>query len=161
MSEILELKSLLETVSGLKSQNKIIVTTNGCFDIIHAGHVKYLKQAKELGDVLIVCMNSDASVKRIKGHSRPLNCQDDRAEVLAALKPVDYVVIFEEDTPSDILGKIKPNIHTKGGDYTEETLPEAGIIKKAGGKIKFIPFVQGKSTTNIINKINKKDKKDK
>ncbi len=156
MGKILELKNLLIKVSELKSENKIIVTTNGCFDIIHAGHVRYLKKAKELGDVLIVCLNSDESVKKLKGPSRPLNNMHDRAEVLTALNSVDYAVIFEEDTPSAILEKIKPDIHVKGGDYSEETLPEADVIKKNGGKVCFIPLVEGKSTTNIINKINGK-----
>jgi len=153
MGEVVDQKQLLNIISDLKKQNKTIVTTNGCFDIIHAGHVRYLKHAKELGDVLIVCLNSDASVQRLKGPSRPLNHQDDRAEVMAALYAVDYVVIFEEDTPIDVLAKIKPDIHVKGGDYTEETLPETAVIKQGGGKIQFIPFVEGRSTTNIINKI--------
>lgn len=153
MGEVVELKKLLNIVGELKKQNKIIVTTNGCFDIIHAGHVKYLKHAKELGDVLIVCLNSDASVQRLKGPTRPLNYQDDRAEVMSSLEAVNYVVIFEEDTPVDVLAKIKPDIHVKGGDYTEETLPETKVIKEGGGKIQFIPFVEGRSTTNIINKI--------
>ena len=153
MGEVVELNKLLNIVSELKKQNKTIVTTNGCFDIIHAGHVRYLKQAKALGDVLIVCLNSDESVKRFKGPTRPLNHQDDRAEVLSSLCSIGYVVIFEEDTPVDVLDKIKPNIHVKGGDYTEETLPETKIIKESGGKIQFIPFVEGRSTTNIINKI--------
>jgi len=153
MGQVIKLNELLNIVSKLKNQNKKIVTTNGCFDIIHAGHVRYLKHAKELGDVLIVCLNSDASVQRLKGPSRPLNHQDDRAEVMSALCSVDYVVIFEEDTPVDILAKIKPAIHVKGGDYTEETLPETAVIKQGGGKIQFIPFVEGRSTTNIINKI--------
>ena len=130
MGEVLELNRLLETLSGLKAQNKTIITTNGCFDIIHAGHVRYLKQAKELGDILVVCLNSDDSVKKLKGPSRPLNSEDDRAEVLAALSSVDYVVIFEQDTPSEILEQIKPHIHVKGGDYSEETLPESAVIKK-------------------------------
>ncbi|HBG47956.1 MAG TPA: D-glycero-beta-D-manno-heptose 1-phosphate adenylyltransferase [Cyanobacteria bacterium UBA9971] len=153
MGEVVELKQLLNIVSGLKKQNKTIVTTNGCFDIIHAGHVRYLKHAKELGDVLIVCLNSDASVQRLKGPSRPLNHQDDRAEVMSALEAVNYVVVFDEDTPVYILAKIKPDIHVKGGDYSEETLPETAVIKQGGGKIQFIPFVEGRSTTNIINKI--------
>jgi len=153
MGEILELNRLLETVSGLKSQNRTIVTTNGCFDIIHAGHVRYLKAARELGDVLIVCLNSDESVKKLKGPTRPLNSQEDRAEVLSSLNSVDYVVIFKEDTPSAVLEKIKPDIHVKGGDYSEDILPEARVIKAGGGTVKFIPLVQGRSTTNLINKI--------
>lgn len=153
MGEVVDQKKLLDIVSELKKQNKTIVTTNGCFDIIHAGHVRYLKHAKKLGDVLIMCLNSDASVQRLKGPTRPLNHQDDRAEVMAALESINYVVIFEEDTPVDILAKIKPDIHVKGGDYSEDTLPETKVIKEGGGKIQFIPFVEGRSTTNIINKI--------
>lgn len=153
MGEVVDQKQLLNIVSELKNQNKTIVTTNGCFDIIHAGHVRYLKHAKELGDVLIVCLNADSSVQRLKGPTRPLNHQDDRAEVMASLEAVNYVVIFEEDTPVNVLAKIKPDIHVKGGDYSEETLPETAVIKEGGGKIQFIPFVEGRSTTNIINKI--------
>jgi rfaE bifunctional protein nucleotidyltransferase chain/domain len=153
MGEVISSEELLNVVSRLKTQNKTIITTNGCFDIIHAGHVRYLRQSKEFGDVLIVCLNSDESVKRLKGPTRPLNDEDDRAEVLSSLCAVDYVVIFEEDTPVNILAKIKPDIHVKGGDYTEDTLPETKVIKENGGKIQFISFVEGRSTTNIINKI--------
>jgi len=154
MTKVLELNKLIEVLSGLRSENKTIVTTNGCFDILHAGHVRYLNQAKALGDALVLCLNADASVKRLKGESRPLNCEADRAEVIAGLSSVDYVVIFEEDTPAEILAAIKPDIHVKGGDYSEGTLLEAAVIKKFGGKIQFIPLVEGKSTTNIIEKIN-------
>lgn len=153
MGEVVNLNQLLNIVSELKKQNKTIITTNGCFDIIHAGHVRYLRHAKELGDVLIVCLNSDESVQRLKGPTRPLNHEEDRAEVMSSLCSVDYVVIFGEDTPINVLDKIKPNIHVKGGDYTEDTLPETKVIKEGGGKIQFIPFVEGRSTTNIINKI--------
>ncbi len=153
MGQVVELNDLLEIIYGLKSQNKTIVTTNGCFDIIHAGHARYLKQARGLGDVLIVCLNSDESVQRLKGPSRPINHEEDRAEVLSSLYFVDYVVIFREDTPINVLEKIKPDIHVKGGDYTEETLPETPVIKKCGGKIQFIPFLEGRSTTGVINKI--------
>jgi len=153
MGKVVDLKELSEIIPELKKQNKTIVTTNGCFDILHAGHVRYLNSAKELGDVLILCLNSDASVQRLKGPTRPLNHQDDRAEVMSALCAIDYVVIFEEDTPVDVLAEIKPNIHVKGGDYTEETLPETSVVKQNGGIMKFIPFVEGRSTTNIINKI--------
>lgn len=153
MGEVLELKDILEVVSALKADGKTTVTTNGCFDIIHAGHVRYLKSAKALGDVLIVCLNSDASVKKLKGPTRPLNCAADRAEVMSSLASVDYVVIFEEDTPSGVLERIKPDIHVKGGDYSEDTLPEAAVIKAHGGVVRFIPLVEGRSTTNIINKV--------
>jgi D-glycero-beta-D-manno-heptose 1-phosphate adenylyltransferase len=153
VGQVVELGQLLDIVKNLKKENKTIVTTNGCFDIIHVGHVRYLKQAKDLGDVLIIALNSDYSVKRLKGPTRPINSENDRAEVLSSLCCVDYVVIFNEDTPAELLSKIKPDIHVKGGDYDINTLPEAPVIKKAGGKIVFIPFVEGKSTTNIINNI--------
>ncbi len=153
MDKIVNIQDLMKILSGLKSQNKTIVTTNGCFDILHAGHVRYLKQAKNLGDVLVVCLNSDDSIRRLKGPLRPLNPEPDRAEVLAGLYFVDYVAVFEEDTPAGILEQIKPDIHVKGGDYTEDTLPEAGIIKAHGGIVKFIPLLEGRSTTNIIKKM--------
>lgn len=140
-------------VKKLKSEGKTIVTTNGCFDILHAGHVRYLEKAKSFGDVLIVALNSDKSVKRIKGNDRPINNENDRAEVLSALRSVDYVVIFDENSPIDLILQIKPDVHTKGADYTIETLPEAKQIISAGTKIEFIEFVEGKSTTSIIEKM--------
>lgn len=152
MGEIVKLERLLDIIAELKKQNKKIVTTNGCFDILHVGHVRYLKEARNLGDVLIVCLNTDDSVRRLKGPSRPINNQDDRAEVIASLNSVDYVILFNEDTPVDILSKIKPDIHTKGGDYDINSLPEATTITNFGGKIVFINLVEGKSTTNIIEK---------
>ena len=139
----------------LKEQGKTIVTTNGCFDILHVGHVRYLEKAKSFGDVLIVALNSDKSVKSIKGESRPINNENDRAEVLSGLKSVDYVVLFDEDSPIDLLLQIKPDVHTKGADYTIDSLPEAKGIMEAGGRIEFISFVEGKSTTSIIEKMRK------
>lgn len=155
MGQVISLDKLLDIIVKLKSNDKKIVTTNGCFDIIHVGHVRYLKQAKALGDVLVVGLNSDSSVKKLKGENRPVNGENDRAEVLSALDSVDYVVIFGEDTPVELLGKIKPDIHVKGGDYDINTLPEAKIIQELGGKVVFISFVDGKSTTGIIEKIKK------
>ena len=140
-------------IKSLKAKNKTIVTTNGCFDILHVGHVRYLEQAKSYGDILIVALNSDKSVKKIKGENRPINNENDRAEVLSALRSVDYVVLFDETSPIDLLLKIKPDVHTKGADYNIETLPEAKGIIEAGGRIEFIPFVQGKSTTAVIEKM--------
>ena len=145
-----ELDSLLKK---LREENKTIVTTNGCFDILHVGHVRYLEKTKTFADVLIVALNSDKSVKSIKGESRPINKEEDRAEVLSALKCVDYVVLFDEDSPIELLLKIKPDVYTKGADYTVETLPEAKPIMEAGGRIEFISFVEGKSTTSIIDKM--------
>ena len=147
-----ELKDLLKK---LKEEGKTIVTTNGCFDILHVGHVRYLEKTKSFGDVLIVALNSDKSVKSIKGESRPINNENDRAEVLSALKSVDYVVLFDEDSPIDLLLQIKPDVYTKGADYTIESLPEAKGIMEAGGRIEFISFVEGKSTTSIIEKMRK------
>ncbi len=147
-----DLGNLLKT---LKEEGKTIVTTNGCFDILHVGHVRYLEKAKSFGDVLIVALNSDKSVKSIKGESRPINNENDRAEVLSGLKSVDYVVLFDEDSPIDLLLQIKPDVHTKGADYTIESLPEAKGIMEAGGRIEFISFVEGKSTTSIIEKMRK------
>lgn len=137
----------------LHSQEKTIVFTNGCFDILHAGHVRYLQAAKKMGDYLIIGLNTDESVKKLKGQSRPINKQEDRAEVLMALKAVDYVVMFGEPTAENLLKKVLPDIYVKGGDYTVQTLPEAKVIQSYGGKIEFVSLVKGKSSTNIINKI--------
>ena len=151
-----ELPNLLKK---LRDENKTIVTTNGCFDILHVGHVRYLEKTKTFADVLIVALNSDKSVKSIKGESRPINNENDRAEVLSGLKSVDYVVLFDEDSPIDLLLEIKPDLRRKlqkeGADYTVETLPEAKKIMEAGGRIEFISFVEGKSTTSIIEKMRK------
>ena len=144
-----------DLLKKLKEQGKTIVTTNGCFDILHVGHVRYLEKAKSFGDVLIVALNSDKSVKSIKGETRPINKENDRAEVLSGPRSVDYVVHFDEDSPIDLLLQIKPDVHTKGADYTIESLPEAKGIMEAGGRIEFISFVEGKSTTSIIEKMRK------
>lgn len=153
MGQLIKQEDLDELLKKLKEENKTIVTTNGCFDILHVGHVRYLKKAKSYGDVLIIALNSDKSVKSIKGPDRPINNENDRAEILNALSFVDYTVLFDEDTPMNLLAKLKPDVHTKGADYTVETLPEAKIIMENGGRIEFITFVEGKSTTSIIEKI--------
>lgn len=139
----------------LHRAHRKIVFTNGCFDIVHAGHVKYLQQAKACGDYLILGLNSDASVQGLKGPMRPLNNELDRAEVIAALKAVDAVVLFEEQTAEALIAKVKPDVYVKGGDYTLETLPEAKIVQAYGGRVEFIDMVEGRSTTNIIEKIKK------
>lgn len=141
---------------NLKDTGKKIVFTNGCFDILHVGHVRYLKAAKDFGDVLIVGLNTDASVKKLKGNDRPINIEADRAEVLLALEAVDHVVLFGEQTAENLIAEVKPNIYVKGGDYTLETLPEAKIVQSYGGRVEFIPMVAGRSTTNVINKISMK-----
>jgi len=143
----------LEFLKELKAQNKKIVFTNGVFDIIHRGHVEYLTEAKNCGDVLIVGLNSDSSVKMIKGDKRPIVTQDNRAYVLVNLKPVDYVVIFDEDTPYNTIKKIMPNYLVKGADWAEDKIVGSDIVKQAGGEIKRIKFVENNSSTNIIEKI--------
>ena len=145
-----DLRALIDTIHHA---GKTVVTTNGCFDILHVGHVRYLEKTKTFGDFLIVLLNSDKSVKSIKGPSRPINNELDRAEILSALRCVDYVVLFDEDSPRILLDEIKPDVYTKGADYTMETLPEADIMKKNGIKVEFIEFVEGKSTTKTIEKM--------
>nr|WP_239478454.1 D-glycero-beta-D-manno-heptose 1-phosphate adenylyltransferase [Megamonas hypermegale] len=132
---------------------KSIALTNGSFDLVHSGHVNYLNEAKKMADYLIVGVNSDKSVKQYKSDKRPIISQNQRAFLIDNLKSVDYVVIFEETTADKLIEKVKPDFYIKGGDYTEETLPETATVKKFGGKIKFIKMTEGCSTTNIINKI--------
>ena len=145
---------IIKIVREGQKAGKTFVVTNGCFDILHVGHVRYLKKTKEFGDYLIVMLNSDFSVKSIKGEGRPINCEADRAEILSSLSCVDYVVLFDENSPAELLEKIKPDVYTKGADYTLETLPERDIVLRNNIKVEFIDFVQGKSTTNVIKKIN-------
>ena len=142
--------------AALREGEARVVFTNGCFDILHAGHVRYLAAARALGDVLILGLNSDASVRRLKGETRPVNSEADRAEVVGALKSVDYVVIFGEDTAEDLIAKVQPAVYAKGGDYTLETLPEARIVESYGGEVAFIPLVKGKSTTGMIARMGRK-----
>ncbi|MFZ9760391.1 MAG: D-glycero-beta-D-manno-heptose 1-phosphate adenylyltransferase [Candidatus Kapaibacteriota bacterium] len=146
---------ILTEVKKLKSEKKRIVFTNGCFDILHKGHVAYLQAAKSLGDILIVGMNTDDSVKRLKGSERPVNSLEDRAFVLSSLRSVDYVVPFDEDTPLSLIESIMPDILVKGGDYTIDTIIGAKEVIAHGGAVEIIPFVEGKSTTSIIEAIKK------
>ena len=137
----------------LHHSGKSIALTNGSFDLVHSGHVNYLNEAKKMADYLIVGVNSDKSVKQYKSDKRPIISQNQRAFLIDNLKSVDYVVIFEETTADKLIEKVKPDFYIKGGDYTEETLPETATVKNFGGKIKFIKMTEGCSTTNIINKI--------
>ncbi len=130
-----------------------IVFTNGCFDILHVGHVKYLQAARQMGELLFVGVNSDASVKRLKGKDRPVQCEEDRCEILSALSCVDFVCIFDEDTPIELIKKVKPNILVKGGDWPVDKIIGADFVKKSGGQVSAIPFVEGRSTSSIIKKI--------
>jgi len=142
-----------EKLENWKKEGKKIVFTNGCFDIIHAGHVDYLEKAKSLGDVLVVGLNSDNSVRRLKGKDRPINPVEYRKKVLEALKPVDLVIIFEEDTPENLIKQVKPDILVKGGDYTIDNIVGADFVQSYGGKVKTIDFVYDVSTTKIAQKI--------
>ncbi len=137
----------------LRDGGQRIVFTNGCFDILHTGHVRYLKAARSLGDCLAVGLNSDVSVRRLKGPERPVNAEADRAEVLDALFAVDYVTIFDEPTAEDLIARIRPDVYVKGGDYTLEALPEAKIVQQYGGRVAFVDLVPGRSTTKVIEKL--------
>lgn len=154
MGKVVSQKEIIDIVKLEQARGKTFVATNGCFDILHVGHVRYLQKTKTFADYSIVMLNSDKSVKMLKGDARPINNQDDRAELLTALSCVDYVVLFEERSPASLLEKIRPDVYTKGADYTLETLPERDVVERNNIKVEFIEFVQGKSTTGIINKIN-------
>lgn len=148
-----------EEIAGIRdameSAGRRLVFTNGCFDLLHAGHVRYLQQARQLGDALVVGLNSDRSVRELKGEGRPINCQDDRAEVLAALGCVDYVVVFDGKRATDLLRAVRPHIYAKGGDYTPESLDsdERAALDGAGAEIKILPLVPGRSTTSVVERL--------
>ena len=135
-------------------EGKKVVFTNGCFDILHRGHVSYLNEAKSLGDVLVIGLNSDASVKRLKGESRPVNSEQDRKFVLENLKAVDYVFIFEQDTPLELIQQVKPDVLVKGGDWKPEQIVGSDFVLQNGGQVKSLNFIDGFSTTSTIEKIN-------
>src|SRR3989338_7741423 len=153
MSKIKNIQELKGIVIELRAKGKKIVTTNGVFDILHIGHIRYLQEAKKLGNILIVAVNSDSSTKKLKGPKRPLNNENDRAEALAALECVDFVTIFNEENPIKILGIIKPNVHAKGGDYDISQIIEKDAVEKNKGKVVLIPKVEGYSTTDFIKNI--------
>ena len=140
---------------GMDSAGQRLVFTNGCFDLLHAGHVRYLQQARELGDALAVGLNSDRSVRELKGEGRPINPQDDRAEVLAALGCVDYVVVFDGKRATDVLRTVRPHLYAKGGDYTPDSLDpeERGALSAAESEIKILPLVPGRSTTTVVERL--------
>jgi len=151
--KLLPFSALESTAQKHRQANHRIVTTNGCFDILHVGHLRYLQQAKQLGDILIVLINSDASVQGLKGPNRPILPEAERAELLAGLECVDYVSVFDQSTPSESLKQIRPDIHVKGGDYDVSKLPEAPLLQEMGTRLAFIPFVEGQSTSSIIERI--------
>lgn len=151
--KILALNQLAERRKELAGEGKRVVFTNGCFDILHRGHVEYLQSAAALGDVLIIGLNNDASVRRIKTADRPIVHEEDRAFLLAALEIVDYVTLFSEDTPLGLIETLLPDVLVKGGDYTRDTIVGADAVEAAGGKVAVIPLTPGRSTTGIVERI--------
>ena len=151
--KIKQLEELKKIAAGLKQQGKTVVFTNGCFDIIHVGHVRLLEEAKAFGDVLIVALNSDSSVRTLKGANRPFVSEEQRAEVVAALEMVDYVVIFDELDPLRIITELMPQVLVKGGDWTVDTIIGRDVVEQAGGKVIPLRFVDGVSSTSIIKRI--------
>lgn len=153
MINIVEHKELVGIIKDIQSQNKKVVFTNGCFDILHAGHVDYLTKAKAFGDVLVVALNSDKSISRIKGENRPIVTEKERAFIIANLKAVDYVTFFDEDTPKEIIEELIPDILVKGSDWSIENIVGRDTVEANGGSVKTIDFINFQSTTNIIQTI--------
>ncbi len=151
---ILSWSDLSKTLSACRNGRKVVFT-NGCFDILHVGHVRYLQEAREQGDILVVALNTDASVRALKGEGRPLNSESARAEVLAALACIDFVTLFSEETPENVIRSVKPDVLVKGGDYTVETIVGAKFVMSYGGIVKPLQFIDGYSTTSLIERINK------
>ncbi len=149
-----ESSALLDKLVSVR-KNKKIVFTNGCFDLLHIGHIKYLKEAKSKGDFLVVGINADASVKRLKGPTRPIQSETDRSEILAALEVVDATVIFTEDTPENLIKNIRPDVLVKGGDWKISQIVGGDFVQSYGGQVLSLMFIDGKSTTNIVSKIEK------
>ena len=150
----LSITSLEKSCREIRLKNKKIIFTNGCFDILHPGHIHILSKAKSLGDILVVGLNSDLSVKKLKGDKRPLVSEDDRSRVLLSLRFVDYVIIFNELTPLKVIKKIKPDFLVKGGDYNENDIVGSDIVKAYGGQIEIIKFLDGYSSSNYIDNLN-------
>lgn len=154
MGQVLSADRISSALAPLRGAKKIVFT-NGCFDLLHVGHIRYLQQARSLGDVLVLGLNSDASVKRLKGPSRPIQSEADRAEILAALACVDFVSVFTEDTPEKLIHSVKPDILVKGGDWPVEKIVGGSFVQSYGGEVKSLTFVDDKSTTDLVKKIKK------
>jgi D-beta-D-heptose 7-phosphate kinase/D-beta-D-heptose 1-phosphate adenosyltransferase len=146
-------EELLRTIKDLKAKGKRIVFTNGCFDLLHVGHIRYLEKAKTLGDILIVGVNSDASVQKLKGPERPILPVEDRTEILSGLGCVDYITVFDELDPLALITSLQPNVLVKGGDWTKEQTVGKEVVERSGGEVVIIPFVEGTSTSNLIETI--------
>ncbi|MFN0084903.1 MAG: D-glycero-beta-D-manno-heptose 1-phosphate adenylyltransferase [Blastocatellia bacterium] len=160
MAKVLSLEDLRVERERLRRLGRRVVFTNGCFDILHPGHVRYLRQARELGDALIVALNSDRSVRELKGPGRPILREDERAEVMAALECVEYVTIFDEPTPREVIAALLPDVLVKGGDWGIERIVGREEVEAAGGRVLSLPFVDGSSTTDVIERILERLNKD-
>lgn len=152
-------EDLHRIVQELKTKGKRIVFTNGCFDLLHLGHIRYLEEAKSLGDILVVGINSDRSVRNLKGPTRPILPEEERAEILSGLGCVDYINLFDDETPIELISLLRPHILAKGGDWTKETTIGREVVEQSGGNVVIIPFVDGSSTTNLIETILKRYEK--
>jgi D-beta-D-heptose 7-phosphate kinase/D-beta-D-heptose 1-phosphate adenosyltransferase len=150
---ILRLEELLRARASLRAEGRRLVFTNGCFDILHVGHVRYLAEARRLGDALLVAINSDRSVRALKGAGRPVMSEGERAELLAALSSVDFVTVFDDESPRALIAKVLPDVLVKGGDYRPDEIHGREEVERAGGRVLSLPFVEGASTTGIIEKI--------
>ena len=155
MTKIVTIEALIRESERLRREGKRLVFTNGCFDLLHPGHVRYLRQARSLGDALVVALNSDRSVRALKGEGRPILNQQERAEVIAALEAVDYVTIFDEETPRELIAAVFPNVLVKGGDWALDEIIGREEVEAAGGQVLSLPYIEGSSTTDIIVRIKK------
>ena len=153
MNKLVYRETAQRLCAELKQNGNSVVFSNGCFDILHAGHVRYLNAAKKFGDVMILGLNTDVSVKSFKGDLRPVNSEMDRAEVISGLEAIDFVVLFGERTASELIAELKPSIYVKGGDYQSVDFPEKTLVESYGGRVEFISLVEGRSTSNIIEKM--------
>jgi rfaE bifunctional protein nucleotidyltransferase chain/domain len=157
--KIKERKELLRIIKNLRAKGKRIVFTNGCFDLVHIGHIRYLEEAKALGDVLVVAVNSDSSVRKLKGLQRPILPEEERAEILSSLGCVDYITIFDEPDPLKLITSLQPHVLVKGGDWTKEQIVGKDLVERLGGEVAILPFVKGASTSALIETILKKYEK--
>jgi rfaE bifunctional protein nucleotidyltransferase chain/domain len=155
MTKIMSTDALIKERQNLRAEGKRLVFTNGCFDLLHPGHVSYLRHARSLGDALIVALNSDRSVRNIKGPGRPILNQQERAEVIAALEAVDYVTIFDDETPRELIAAVLPDVLVKGGDWALDEIVGREEVEGAGGRVLSLPYIEGSSTTDIIERIKK------
>jgi D-beta-D-heptose 7-phosphate kinase/D-beta-D-heptose 1-phosphate adenosyltransferase len=153
MSKLLHLESLIHERERLRREGARVVFTNGCFDLLHPGHVRYLAEARALGDALIVALNSDRSVRLLKGEGRPILKEGERAEVIAALESVDFVVVFDQDTPQDLIARLLPDVLVKGGDWSVDQIVGREEVEAAGGRVVTLPYVEGASTSELIKRI--------